>query len=106
MLNTQSFKTLFAGILAFSFFLGSSAFAQNPKRPAKPKPPKVSFSVKQLHIDNNEGCAVGDINKDGHMDVTAGEFWYAGSDFKQHPLRKTCPSARTIWRTTGNTSWT
>lgn len=65
--------------------------AGKPKRPPKPKPPQVSFSVKQLHVDNNEGCAVGDINKDGHLDVTAGEFWYEGPDFTQRPLRKILP---------------
>ena len=84
-------KTLLVSVLAVTFLPGSNAFAQKPKRPAKPKPPKVSFSVKQLHVDNNEGCAVGDINKDGHMDVSAGEYWYAGPDFKQHPLRKILP---------------
>ncbi len=32
-----------------------------------------------------EGAAVGDINKDGHHDVVAGPFWYAGPKFeKQH----------------------
>tara|TARA_Y100001934_G_C12328949_1_gene764046 strand:- start:735 stop:1940 length:1206 start_codon:yes stop_codon:yes gene_type:complete len=68
-----------------------SVHGQKPKRPGKPKPPQVSFMVKRLHVDNNEGCAVGDINKDGHLDVTAGEYWYAGPDFVQRPLRKVLP---------------
>jgi len=32
-----------------------------------------------------EGAAIGDFNKDGHADVVAGPFWFAGPDFaKQH----------------------
>lgn len=30
----------------------------------------------------SEGASVGDINKDGHLDVIAGPYWYAGPDFK------------------------
>ena len=69
-----------------------SAVAISSAQRAKGKGgPKLRFSVQQLHVDNNEGCAVGDINMDGHPDITAGEFWYAGPDFKKHPLRKILP---------------
>jgi hypothetical protein len=48
--------------------------------------------VQQLHVDNNEGRAVADFDRDGHLDVSAGEFWYAGPDFKvKRPLRKLEP---------------
>jgi len=30
-----------------------------------------------------DGIAAGDINSDGHVDVIAGPFWYAGPDFEQ-----------------------
>lgn len=30
-----------------------------------------------------EGAGIGDINQDGHADVVAGPYWYAGPDFKQ-----------------------
>jgi hypothetical protein len=63
----------------------ASLFAANP--PAKPA--GLKFRVQQLIVDNNEGCAVADFNKDGKLDVSAGEFWYAGPDFKtQKPVRK------------------
>lgn len=82
---------LIAPVVLASVF-GLAALAQQPKKKsAKPKPPKVKFSVKQLYVDNNEGCAVGDINKDGQPDITAGEFWYEGPDFVQRPLRKVLP---------------
>lgn len=51
--------------------------------------PGLKFRVQQLHVDNNEGCAVADFDRDGKLDVSAGEFWYAGPDFKtKRPVRK------------------
>ena len=50
-----------------------------------------AWRVQQLHKDNNEGIAVGDINGDGQLDITSGEFWYQAPDFKQRPLRKILP---------------
>ncbi len=39
-----------------------------------------------------EGASVGDFNRDGHRDVAAGPYWYAGPDFKErheiHPADK------------------
>ncbi len=66
----------------------ASASAQQRKK--KPQP-RLRFKVQQLHLDNNEGCAVGDINKDGVPDITAGAFWYEGPDMIQHPLRRLLP---------------
>jgi hypothetical protein len=37
----------------------------------------LKFRVQQLHLDNNEGCAVADFNKDGKTDISAAAFWYA-----------------------------
>ena len=34
-----------------------------------------------------EGCAVGDINHDGKLDIFSGDVWYSGPDFKMHELR-------------------
>ncbi|MHC4742918.1 MAG: FG-GAP repeat domain-containing protein [Planctomycetota bacterium] len=34
-----------------------------------------------------EGCAVGDINHDGALDIFSGDVWYSGPDFKMHELR-------------------
>ena len=51
------------------------------------EPPGLKFSKRCLLIDMNEGCAVADVNRDGKLDVIAGEHWYAAPDFVPRPLR-------------------
>jgi hypothetical protein len=59
------------------------------------------LAFKKIKLDTNfwgEGVAVGDINKDGHMDVFAGDVWYEmvwASDqpsWKRHEVRPIKPS--------------
>ena len=47
----------------------------------------VRFEKKLLCIDPNEGCDVGDIDKDGRLDIIAGSLWYAAPDFVPRPVR-------------------
>ena len=47
----------------------------------------LPWTVRQLAIDANEGCAIGDIDGDGGLDFVAGRNWYAGPDFVARPLR-------------------
>jgi VCBS repeat protein len=54
---------------------------------ASGQPPAVKFSAKLLLVSPNEGCAVGDVNNDGNLDVVAGTNWFAGPDFVGRPLR-------------------
>ena len=54
---------------------------------ANGQPPAVKFSGKLLLISPNEGCAVGDVNNDGNLDVVAGTNWFAGPEFVGRPLR-------------------
>jgi|TARA_B110000037_G_scaffold157221_1_gene177390 hypothetical protein len=53
--------------------------------------PQLKWRVQQLHKDYNEGIAVGDIDGDGKLDITSGEYWYQAPDYKQRPLRKVLP---------------
>jgi hypothetical protein len=55
--------------------------------PAIAEEPGVSFSVRLLTIDANEGVAAGDIDGDGLTDVVAGRNWYRGGDWAARPLR-------------------
>ena len=47
----------------------------------------LTFSLRLLAVDANEGCAVADVNRDGQLDVIAGRNWYAAPDFAARPLR-------------------
>ena len=49
---------------------------------------EVRFSKRCLMVSPNEGCAVGDVNKDGKLDIVAGTHWFAGPDFVPRPLRE------------------
>ena len=77
---------LFVSILAASLCseAGSAdAPASRPAKaaqPAKPKsPPGLKWRVQKLFVDNNEGCAVADFNRDGKLDLSAGEGVVCGA---------------------------
>ena len=53
---------------------------------AQPLP--VKFSKRCLIVDMNEGCAVADVNRDGKLDIIAGEHWYAAPNFIPRPVRQ------------------
>jgi len=96
----SAFRTVLLALLLPALLGAADAAKSAPK--AAPKgggkkaaAPTLKFRVQQLHVDNNEGCAVADFNRDGKLDVSAGEYWYAGPDFKaKRQLRKLEPFGR------------
>lgn len=51
-----------------------------------PRGEKPATGFKRIKLTDQffaEGAYYGDFNRDGHLDVVAGPFWFAGPDFKQ-----------------------
>lgn len=58
--------------------------------PAPAKSP-ADISWKKTVLDTKfrgEGVAIADVNKDGKVDVLAGELWYEAPDWKPHEMQK------------------
>jgi len=63
---------------------------------------EVSFSKRCLMVNPNEGCALGDINRDGKLDIVAGTHWYAAPDFIPRPLRDIPQTMTEFYATNGD----
>ena len=51
----------------------------------------ATISWKKTVVDpkfRSEGVAIADVNKDGKMDILAGEVWYEAPSWKMHEIRK------------------
>ena len=58
----------------------------------------LEFRAQKLHLDRNEAIAAADFNGNGHVDLSAGAYWYAGPDFtEQRPVRELKPFLGGEW---------
>ena len=67
-------------LLCGIFLPGKFVFAQQKRQ----HQPEVQFERLQLNTEYYcDGVAVGDIDADGHSDIVAGPYWYAGPVFEE-----------------------
>jgi hypothetical protein len=58
---------------------------------ADPKKDATGITWKKTVIDKafrSEGVAIGDVNRDGKMDILTGEVWYEAPSWKMHEIQK------------------
>lgn len=68
--------------LSIGCLLGSSpaAIEQSAAR-------DLRFTKRQLFVNPYESTAVADLNRDGHLDIVYGPYWFAGPDFVPRTFR-------------------
>jgi hypothetical protein len=74
-------KLLLASLSSLIF--GTTALLFAASRPAD-----IAFKVHMIDPGYGETCTVTDVNKDGKLDIVAGESWYEAPTWKKHPLRQ------------------
>ena len=75
---------LIACVAPLLAFLSVPPAAQEPQA-------RTDITWKKSVLDRtfrSEGVAVADVNRDGKMDVLAGDVWYEAPDWKMHEIRK------------------
>jgi len=68
---------------ALAALLGCAALLWSVSRPAD-----VPFERHTLDLGANESCAFADLNKDGRLDVVAGENWFEAPKWTKHRFRE------------------
>jgi hypothetical protein len=48
----------------------------------------LRFEKRLLAVSANEGSAVVDVDRDGHLDIVAGRSWFRAPDFVPYPVRE------------------
>ena len=77
-------KRWLAGVV---FGLAASSLAM----PADNVGPMRTITWKKTVVDRvfrSEGVAIADVNRDGKVDILAGDVWYEAPDWKMHEIRK------------------
>jgi hypothetical protein len=78
-------RFLFASIAAVTLVVaaGDGRLAAGPSSESS----GLRFTKRQLFVNPYESTAVGDLNKDGQVDIVYGAYWFAGPDFVPRTFR-------------------
>ncbi|MBM3982960.1 MAG: VCBS repeat-containing protein [Planctomycetes bacterium] len=76
-------------VLVLAAAAGAAALAPAPRaEAAKADGPKITWKKTVIdHRFRSEGVAVGDVNKDGKLDVLNGEYWYEAPYWQAHEMQ-------------------
>ena len=77
---TSETRTWLAGIMVL-VLMGTGAWGQTEAKGT------VQFARKHLAINPHEGCAIADLNRDGHQDIVYGPYIFYGPDFPMQTFR-------------------
>jgi hypothetical protein len=81
-------------LTAFWGWALAAGAAAEPDASARPVPQAspIKFVAHRLGTFRSEACGVGDFNRDGKLDVVAGNFLYLAPEFKPRQIRKVAGS--------------
>jgi len=79
MKHCNRFAMVVCAVLSLA--VGINAGAQDNTRPT------IRFSKRQLFVHPHEGCAVADLNRDGHQDIVSSPYIFYGPDFVPQAFR-------------------
>jgi hypothetical protein len=86
-------RTLVASAIAAGVILAGTLRLQADVPVSPPTTAPTLHTFRKLQLSDKfwaEGIAIADVNRDGHMDVISGPYWYEGPDFKiRHPIYPT-----------------
>jgi len=84
-------KAKWVFLLVVLVFFCSVSTVYSQVRPVKSKTTTSNgVRFRKIVVDETfraEGVAVGDVNRNGRLDILAGDVWYAAPDWKMHELR-------------------
>ncbi len=87
MLSMMCRKLVVLGVWCCATGIAAQVLEPQPVTAVAATGAPMQFRVRLLAIDTNEGCDLGDVDRDGKLDVVAGRFWFAGPDYTPRPLR-------------------